>query len=461
MRVLLLRPDPGNERFGLGPFFRVEPLGLAYLAAAAEAESAQVTIADLRFSPSLATWMRKVRPQLVGISCLHALEYDRVVETAREVRRRAPDAFIVVGGHAAAAYPKALQDDAIDAIALGDGEATIVALLRALRGEGAMADVPGVMLRSPDGWTTTAAARREPLDRWPAPRRAVEQFRDGYRCLFHKPVWLVETARGCPYRCSFCSVSVLHGRALRMRGIEHVVDDFERVGDRIFVVDDLFFGDPSRSLELARALSKRGVRKRWLLVQSRADVIAKNPDLLRAWRPIAETIDVFLGLEAPTDRGLAQLSKDSNVSRTIDGISVLRELGFGVTGNFVVDPEWDEGDFAALWDFVATHQLRRAGYTILTPLPGTAYFEQVEHKLRGQPWWKFDMHHLLWEPRLGRERFVELFADTWRRSVLNLKGEKGIRGWLASTRARDVPDVVRMLLRTQRMMNPSAYLAET
>ena len=86
MRVLLLRPDPGNERFGLGPFFRVEPLGLEYIGAALRARGHEPRIADLRFRPGLDTWIRRTRPQLVGISCLHSLEYDQVRATARAVQ---------------------------------------------------------------------------------------------------------------------------------------------------------------------------------------------------------------------------------------------------------------------------------------------------------------------------------------------------------------------------------------
>ena len=103
MKILLLRPDPGNERFGLGPFFRVEPLGLEYIGAALLAAGHQVTIADLRFRPGAAAWVRRTAPRIVGISCLHALEYDRIIATAREVRAASPEAFIIVGGHAAAA----------------------------------------------------------------------------------------------------------------------------------------------------------------------------------------------------------------------------------------------------------------------------------------------------------------------------------------------------------------------
>src|SRR5262249_47863744 len=109
LSVLLIRPDPGNERFGLGPFFRVEPLGLEYVAAALQSRGHPSTIIDLRFSRRVAPWVRRTRPRLVGISCMHALEYDRVRATAREIRRLSPESFILVGGHAAAAFPGPLE----------------------------------------------------------------------------------------------------------------------------------------------------------------------------------------------------------------------------------------------------------------------------------------------------------------------------------------------------------------
>src|SRR2546429_17456 len=101
MNVLLLRPVPANERFGLGPFFRIEPLGMEYIAAALEARGHRVTLADLRFSRSLASEIRATRPGLVGIAAMHALETDEVVALARRVRALSPGVPIVIGGHTA------------------------------------------------------------------------------------------------------------------------------------------------------------------------------------------------------------------------------------------------------------------------------------------------------------------------------------------------------------------------
>jgi radical SAM superfamily enzyme YgiQ (UPF0313 family) len=462
MRVLLLRPDPGNERFGLGPFFRVEPLGLEYIGAALRALGHEPTVADLRFRPGVGAWVRRTRPRVVGISCLHSLEYDRVRETAREVRRAAPEAFVLVGGHAAMAFPAPLEGDEVDAISLDDGEEVVPALVEAIERGTPLDTVPGLRLRTRDGWRSTPPPpERIGLDRVPAPARdLVTRHRNGYHCLLFKPVWLVETARGCPFRCAFCSVWQLYDRSYRERSVGAVVEDFAAAGDAIFVADDLFWNHPARSRELAEALRKRGVRKRWILVQTRTDLISRQAELLEVWRPVAKDFDIFFGFESATDAGLAGIDKDAGVSASVEAARIARSMGYGVNGNFLVDPDWTEKDFEELWDFVARHDFRRAGYTLLTPLPGTEFFDRLGPLLTGQPWFKYDMHHLLWEPRLGAKRFFELYAETWRRSILNTSGEKRWVDWMRQVRLAQVPYLSRVLWRTQRMMKPEAYLRE-
>ena len=462
INVLLLRPDPGNERFGLGPFFRVEPLGLEYIAAALRERGHTPAIVDLRFRGRLSSWIRRTRPRVVGISCTHALEYDRVLETARKVRRESPEAFILVGGHAAAAYTPPLETDDLDAICADDGEEVVPALVDALQTRRPLSEVPALRLRTPRGWISTRTlAERTSMDRVPFPARdLVERHRNGYYCLLFKPVWLVETARGCPFRCNFCSVWPLYGRSFRERSISWVVADLASVGEHVFIADDLFWNHPERSLALAQALKKAGVRKRWLLVQTRTDLVCRHPELLEAWRPLAQDFDIFFGLEAASDEMLASVTKDAAVASSIEAARISRSMGYGVTGNFLVDPDWDEERFRELWEFVARHRFERAGYTVLTPLPGTDLFEKHRALLSGQPWFKYDMHHVLWEPKLGAKRFFELYAETWRRSILNTRGEKKWSDWLRQVRPSQIPYLTRVLLRTQRMMKARAYLKE-
>jgi radical SAM superfamily enzyme YgiQ (UPF0313 family) len=393
---------------------------------------------------------------------MHALEYDQALAAARVVRRASPDAFILVGGHAAAAYSTPLEREEVDAVCVDDGDEVLPALAEALEAGRPLSQVPALRLRTPEGWISTAPLpERTGLDRVPLPARdLVERHRNRYHCLLFKPVWLIETARGCPHRCSFCSVWQLYDRSFRERSIGAVVEDFASAGDSVFVADDLFWNHPARSLDLAGALRKRGVRKRWLLVQTRTDLVCRSADLLEAWRPIAKDFDIFFGLEAASDEGLAQVVKDTGVEASLEAARISRSMGYGVTGNFLVDPDWTEEQFQQLWDFVARNGFQRAGYTILTPLPGTDLFRKLWPALEGQPWFKYDMHHLLWEPRLGAKRFFELYAETWRRSILNTSGEKRWIDWMRQVRPGQIPYLTRVLLRTQRLMKAQAYLAE-
>jgi radical SAM superfamily enzyme YgiQ (UPF0313 family) len=463
MNVLLLRPVPANERFGLGPFFRIEPLGMEYIAAALERNGHRVTLADLRFSRPLREQIRRARPGLVGIAAMHALETDEVIALAAQVHAVAPGVPIVVGGHTAAAYPAPFLSPDVAAVVLDDGERALPRVCGALDAGRPLDSVPGLALRRPDGseHRTGDDPAAFALDQVPLPARDhVAAWRRQYACLAHRPVWLIETARGCPFRCSFCSIWQLHGRTVRERSIDSVARDFASVGDHLFVADDLFWHHPSRSLDLAHELRRRGIRKEWILVQSRLDLVARHPELLEAWRPLAREFDVFFGLEAATNEGLTSLVKDATVDHTSLGIDVARRGGYGVTGNFVIDPAWTEGDFERLWAFVERHQLYQAGFTILTPLPGTAYFDEMQPKLRARRWSQYDMHHVLWEPALGVRRFFELYCETWRRSVLNLRGRKRFWQWMREVDLRNVPFLIRALRRSQRMMQPAHYLAE-
>src|SRR5262245_30412772 len=120
MKVLLVRPRPGNERFGLGPFFRVEPLGLEYVAAALRRRGDDVSIVDARFESPVARRAVRGGASIVGISCMHALEFEEALQAARALRRRFPEAFLVIGGHAAAAFPEPLESSDVDAICVDD-----------------------------------------------------------------------------------------------------------------------------------------------------------------------------------------------------------------------------------------------------------------------------------------------------------------------------------------------------
>lgn len=465
MRVLLVRPVCPNERFGLGPFFRVEPLGLEYIAAALLARGHQVQVADLRFSAGLEALLRRFRPRLVGIANMHTVDIPASLAVARAVKRRDRSIFTLLGGHAAAAYPLPLFDPDVDAIGVEDGEAVVPALVDALDRGRPVTDVPGLWVHATGGGEphrTPSLPEPYNLDDVPVPaRHLVARYQKHYLVVQKNPLYGAELARGCPFRCSFCSVRRLMGREVRLRSAASVCRDLRGTGQNLFIVDDLFWYPRHHSAEVGRELVRHGIRKDWVLVQTRLDTVARGAEQLAAWRPFAREFDIFFGFEAPTDRQLATLDKDLDLTMVEEGVRAAREHGYGVTGNFVVDPDWEEHDFRAMWDLVDRLRLTRVGYTILTPLPGTALFDEMRHRIVEQDWSKYDMHHILFEPRLGRRRFFELFTRSWKRNVLSptFSLSSWLR-WVRQVKLSQLWLLARTIYQTQRIVNVEAYLEE-
>lgn len=121
---------------------------------------------------------------------------------------------------------------------------------------------------------------------------------------------------------------------------------------------------------------------------------------------------------------------------------------------------WGEDDFEALWEFTAGLGLDHVGFTILTPLPRTHFFEETKGRIRDPDWSHYDMHHILREPRIGRERFFALFAETWRRTALHVRDGRGLWSYLRQVRPAQIPFMVNVLRRSRRLFRPDAYLAE-
>jgi hopanoid C-3 methylase len=438
-----------------------------YLAAALCPARHSVQLADMRFERrSIAKILRDWPPDFVAISCLHILEAPAALLAADQIKAYDPKIFVALGGHAISAYPKAVDSNcSVDAICIGEGEALLPALCDAVANGRPLDSLPSLLLPKGDGRFQATGVKPGPwldLGQMPLPDRSiVARYQKKYSCLNYMPMWTMETARGCSYRCNFCSVWQLYKRTYRCHDAEQVRTDFEATGRNLFMVDDLFWAERERSEELGRTLLRSSERKNLLLVQTRADLVTQNADLLKLWRPLAKSFDIFFGLESATSSGLNSLVKDADINKSVEAVRIARELGFGVTGNFIIDPDFTEADFRALWDFMDEYQLYRVGFTILTPLPGTYYFEKSKNKIDVFDWSHYDLHHLLWQPRLGVERFFELYCESWRRSVLNIAGKKKWWQWLRHVRVRDIPRLAQILARTQTLMDPQAYVKET
>ncbi|MCZ7650699.1 MAG: B12-binding domain-containing radical SAM protein [Thermoanaerobaculia bacterium] len=372
MRVALLKPPIGGI-LGLEMLTFVEPLGLIAVAACLEADGHDCRVIDLRIDGLEAGLADLVRfsPDLVGIQCNFTTERNRSVRLAEAVRRELPTAFVVVGGHDASRDPGWFLHPAIDAVAIGDGEAVLPALVETLARGRDPATAPGLALaRDGRQLTTGPPPWRADLDSLPLPaRHLIARYAPSYYINFRKPLALLETARGCPFKCNFCSVWKFHESTFRQKSPARVVAELAAIeAPNVFVTDDIFWMDVRRGEEMARQIRAAGIRK-YFTVQTRTDIVCKFPHLIEAWKGCGE-LAIFLGVEAVTDEGLEggqqgeHRRHESPGDRPAQGdggrlhAELHRRPGLGPRG-FRAPPELDRGDRGVQQRLLGAHPAAR------------------------------------------------------------------------------------------------------
>lgn len=276
MRVAFLKAPVGGI-LGLEMLTFVEPLGLICVAGGLEEAGHACSIHDLRIDGEERGFAdcRRFDPEVVGLQCNFTTERRRALRLAQRVRREFPRAFVVLGGHDASRDPESFHDAAFDAIAVGDGEEIMPALVAALERGTGLESVPGLVLNRGGAQISTghAPARRE-LDELPLPaRHLIRRYAPHYYINFRKPLALMETARGCPFKCSFCSVWKFHESSFREKSPARVVEELRQIeAPNVFITDDIFWMNVKRGEEMARAIQAAGIRK-YFTVQTRTDII--------------------------------------------------------------------------------------------------------------------------------------------------------------------------------------------
>jgi radical SAM superfamily enzyme YgiQ (UPF0313 family) len=398
----------------------VEPLGPICVAACLEQDGHQCLVADLRIDGEEKgmAGCRAFDPDVVGLQCNFTTERNRTIRLAQRIKRESPRTLVVVGGHDASRDPDWFRHEAIDFIAIGDGEEVMPALVNGLRDARDLKSVRGLEMRDGNGWTYTGHVDARPnLDLYPKPaRHLIERYADHYYINFHKPLALMETARGCPFKCNFCSVWKFHESTFREKSPQRVVEELRDIkAHAIFITDDIFWMNVKRGEEMARQIKAAGIQK-FFTVQTRTDIICKFPHLVEMWKDCGK-LAIFLGLESVTDEGLKAVNKKNTADNNVRAIQILKELGVGFTPNFIVDPAWDRDDFARLRDWIGETGAYNSGFSILTPLPGTDLWDSAKKQVTTQTWEMYDIVHTVLPTKLPLDEFYAEYSRLWRHTL--------------------------------------------
>ena len=432
MKVVFLKAPVGGI-IGLEMITFVEPLGLECVAGGLEQDGHACRIVDLRID-GLERGLAKARrfaPEIVGLQCNFTTERYRLLRLARRVREEMPEALVVVGGHDASRDPEWFLHPSIDVVAVGDGEEIMPALVDAWERQAdldGLREVPGLLLNLPARPVTTGhlparpvatghAPARGDLDDLPLPaRHLIADYAGEYYISFRRPLALLETARGCPFKCNFCSVWKFHESTFREKSPERVVRELAQIeAPNVFITDDIFWMNARRGRELAEAIKASGIRKHYT-IQTRSDIICKFPDLIETWRECGK-MTIFLGLEKIDDAGLSSVNKKNTVANNNRAIEILQGLDVGYTPNFIVDPGWERQDFDKLKRWIERTGAYNSGFSVLTPLPGTDLWDEVRDDVVTEDWELFDITHAVLPTRMPLEDFYAELAGLWQTTM--------------------------------------------
>lgn len=315
------------------------------------------------------------RPDLAAISLMTPLA-PRGYAIADQFRsRRVP---VVLGGVHATMMPEESRGHA-EAVAVGEGELIWPALLQ---------DFSSGSLKP-----FYRSDRLVPLRDLNPPRRELLK-RGAY--LFQNTL---QTTRGCPNDCDFCSVTTFYGNTYRFRPVAEVLKEIKTLkGNLIFFVDDNIIGHKSYAEELFRGLVP--LKRRWV---SQATLGLTRDEKLLSLARESGCLGLFVGFESLSQEILNDLGKPFyKVSHYETAIRILHDQGIGIQGSFIFGHDEDtEEAFSRVVRFCDRNRLEAVLFSLLTPFPGTRIFQQMvrEKRILHFDWEKYDMNHAVFQPR--------------------------------------------------------------
>lgn len=405
MRVLLIKPPATyySTESGYSPY---EPLGLMYLAGyLRKYGDCEVKILDTSTRVDLKRWegnffkigytdemitseILNFKPDLVGISSMFTINskgaHD-VAEIVKKIDRRIP---VVVGGAHASAFPEwVLKDEDVDLVAVGEGEETLLEIANCIRADKDIYQINGIAFKR-DGGVIRNPVRSflKDLDHIPFPARDLVDmdlyFYEEYNFShsMSPPRSTIVSSRGCPYKCTFCSIHSLWKHTYRMRNPEKVVDEIEFLMETYGVKEIAFFDDnlsasKSRMIKICDEIIKRKLKIHWCTPNGIA-IWTLDEEVLSKMRE-SGCYKLTFGIETASPDTQKFIRKDHiNLEKSKELIKYCNRIGIWTHSSFIIGfPYETEKDILKTIDYAVNSDLDMASFFIATPYPGTEMYD--------------------------------------------------------------------------------------
>ncbi|MFQ5891179.1 MAG: B12-binding domain-containing radical SAM protein [Candidatus Methanofastidiosia archaeon] len=423
MKVLLI--DPPKKIWEMMGDCCSPPLGLSYLAAMLEQHDIPVELIDCNGMG--VTWkdlperIKKTSPDLVGTGAMTPL-YGRAVKMVKLVKEIDPDITTVVGGsHATFTFKDTLREvPEIDIVVRGEGEETIVEIVRCLEKDSDLKDVKGIAYRRDKNIIITE--RRPPVDVNSLPLPAYHLLpMEKYRFEFLEEFSTLLTSRGCPFSCTFCSEWDFWGRPWRPRNPESVGEEMELVNRKykrksVWFGDDCFNVDYNHIKGICEQIQERDLDVQWFY-QGRADFLIKHKDLLPLMRKTGN-IMTQIGIEASTDEELNRMDKGITTDQVREAVNLMKEHDIISQGLIIVGTFDDTTDsILHKIKYMKSLKIDFPIFTMFTPFPGSKVHKQAKKEglIEDFDFDHFDMAYPVMPTKeLNRKQLFKWYGECFR-----------------------------------------------
>ena len=437
MKTLLLSPIIPFEvlwgKFHKGGGF-IPPLGLMSIASYVRHKGFAVEILDSGVEgmdeAALAALLKERQYDVVGIPCFtNTARY--TFETVAMVKKVSPQSLVVLGGVHATVLPEKTLAECPDAdiVVIGEGELTFLELLEwKARKDRNLQDIAGLAYR--DGADVKRTKPRQFIDDLDQIPMAAYDLLKLERYIPHPtqykrlPSFPILATRGCPFSCTFCSASKVHGKRMRVRSLDNVFQEIDFLIDTygakgLYIQDSSFVHSRRYVVEFCERLLKGKYDLAWMC-NARVDQI--DEELVRLMKK-AGCWQITFGIESANEPSLRLIKKSQDMQTILKAVKIVKKAGIQIMACYILGlPGETDKEVENTINFARSLATHTALFFLPVPYPGTELLEQCAQDggLRRDVVWddynstEFSKPIYI-NPLLGKERLLAYYNGAHKR----------------------------------------------
>ncbi len=438
MKILLINPprSPENKILEYAPedakqFIHRKligpPLGLLTIAAAVK--DFDVTVIDLKgeydlhpdapgLNELVLSFLNEHKPDIIGVTFI-ASEFNYGIEIFRTAKKYNPKILTVAGGLHVTICTDDFTDPSVDILCPGHSAGIFRDVVIAHEKRLAYENIEGIILNTKNGHKRSPAVS----SKWDAAkenfimpdRNHLKPWLSTYKAGGDtKPATYLFTSLGCPYECIFCSIWPQHDKKYYVRKVESIIDELKQLDDYSVVR----FADANTIVEIGfihslfDRIKEEGIKKTFIM-DIRFDTAVRHPDLIEKLAEGGLKV-VICGFESFREEELKNYNKKSSAKYIEEAIEIFHRNHIMLRGNYIIPSDYLQDDFKALADYAGSHKVVYAGYTILTPMPGTIFYKEIQNDIIDFDLSKYNFFNCVLKTKLPLEKFYENVGNLWK-----------------------------------------------